>query len=508
MYLRSGRAFFCRDTMGLSHSSVTKTLMKAFPYLKLLSDAEVNMVYQASLTMLERTGMLIDHDRAREILETAGAVVNHDAKMVFFPPELVEEKRRLLPKSITYHGRTPEYDFTLSVDGPIYSRVAGGATHYIDLQTGENRRATLADWRQLLTLIDFLPNIHCLATFHCGDVPETVADLYSLKTALESQRKCVVHNAFSVRNQQTMLEMLQVVRGSREALAERPLVHHMLSPISPLFLNYDDTAQFLLAIENGIPTDIPIMPVAGTTSPITLAGTLAQANAEFLGMMALAQSVKPGHSMPFFVDPLVADMRSALPLFGAPEIGILVAAISQLGIEVYGLPPQAIGLDCDGFSPEQSTFQKAQNTAFQVLSGGKLVIGAGVVEAVMALSPVQLVIDDEIVAIAKRWARGMEVSEDTLAVEVLHRVGPRGHFLMEDHTLKHLKTGELMRTSIFDRDNRELWKAKGSKSPTQRAREKALDIFSSHQVPALDGYVLRELDRIVASAAQELIHPV
>jgi trimethylamine--corrinoid protein Co-methyltransferase len=273
--------------------------------LRLLSNEDMQALHDARCAL--ETGMLVDHEN--EILAAAGALVDHDAKMVRFPPELVEARLKLVPRETIYHGRTPEYDFAMSADGPIFSRVAGGATHYYDLQTGQNRRATLADWREFCTLVDALPRIHSVATMHCGDVPAETADLYSLLTLYESQRKVIVHNAFSLKNAQLMIEMALVLRGSKKAVAERPPYRHMLSPISPLFLNEDDTGQLLLCCEYGIPTDIPIMPTAGTTSPITLAGTLVQSLAEYLGTMTLAQCARPG-CMPFFVDPVVEACTS------------------------------------------------------------------------------------------------------------------------------------------------------------------------------------------------------
>jgi trimethylamine--corrinoid protein Co-methyltransferase len=278
----------------------------------------------------------------------------------------------------------------------------------------------------------------------------------------------------------------------------------MLSPISPLFLNEEDTGQLLLSCDYGIPTDIPIMPISGSTAPITLAGTLVQANAEYLGTMTLAQAYKPGHVMPYFTDPLVADMRTFTALFAAPEVGLLVGAISQLGSELYGLAPEAIGLTSDGFVIEQALFQRAQNTIFQVMAGGKLIIGAGTVESCMSISPAQLVIDDEIMCIARRWVRGITVNEDTLAVDVIQRVGPRGNFLIEEHTINHLRTGELITTEIFDRDRRELWEEKGSKSLEQKASEKGLALLAKHETPPLPEEVRRELASIVKCADAEL----
>jgi trimethylamine--corrinoid protein Co-methyltransferase len=472
--------------------------------LRLLSSDGLQRIHEASLRILERTGMLVDHERARELLEGAGAQVDHESKMVRFPPQLVEEKLALVPRQLTYHGRTPEYDRTLTPEGEIYSRVPGGATNYIDLETLRNRRAVLEDWRQFATLTDALPSIDSIATLHVGDVPAETADIHSLRVLLESQRKCIVHNAFSLRNQRFMLELMLAVRGSREALEERPLVHFMLSPISPLFLNEDDTSQLLLACEYGIPTDIPIMPIAGVTGPITLAGLIAQGNAEYLGTMTLAQVARPGHRMPYFMDPVMGDMRTGSALFGAPEVGLLVAAISQLGSELYGFPAEAIGLDSDGFEVGQSLFQKAQNMALQVMAGGKLIIGAGQVEGTMALSPVQLVIDDELMAIARRWAQGISVDDESLALDLLDEVGPRGDFLAEEHTIEHLRAGAVLETHFFERVPREMWEARGAPTIEQKAQAKAQEILASHEVPPLPDEVLRELGAVVARADREL----
>ena len=209
--------------------------------------------------------------------------------------------------------------------------------------------------------------------------------------------------------------------------------------------------------------------------------------------------------MPYFIDPAVADMRTCAALMGAPEIGLLVAAISQLGCELYGLPTVGIGLTCDGFDTEQALFQKAQNTVMLCLAGGTLNLGAGIVEGVMAISPAQLVIDNEIVLIARRLARGIEVNEETLAVEVIDRVGPRSHFIEDTHTLKHIRTGELIDTEIFERGNRETWESMGKKGLVQKAREKAREILEKHEVEPLPEDVLKELIDIVSRAEKELV---
>jgi len=197
-------------------------------------------------------------------------------------------------------------------------------------------------------------------------------------------------------------------------------------------------------------------------------------------------------------------MRTGNALFGAPEGGLLAAAISQIGTELYGIPPQAIGLDSDGFSFGDSMFQKAQNLAFQAMAGGKLIIGAGCVEATMALSPIQLVVDDELMAIARRWVRGIVVDDETLAVDAIDRVGPRGDFLADDLTIAYLRSGELLDTELFERGSREAWEAKGGRTLEQRAADTARRILAEHEVPPLPAEVERELDAIVARADRVL----
>jgi trimethylamine--corrinoid protein Co-methyltransferase len=473
-------------------------------YMNILKTEELKMVYEASLKILSQTGMIVDCKEALDILDGAGAKVDRDSKRVKFPSDLIESRLKMVPKSVTYRGRKHEFDTTISLESEIYARIPGGATNYVDVRTGQYRRARIADWKEFLKLVDAMPSVCSVSTFHCGDVPLKTADIHSLYALLTEQRKCILHNAFTVENQKYIIEMALAVAGGSDKIRERSQVRLVLSPISPLYLNRDDTEQLLQACKYGIPVDIPIMPVTGTTSPITLAGTLALANAEYLGTMTLAQLANPGHDMPFFVDPVVANMRTGAALFAAPETAILIAAICQLGREIYGLPGEAIGNNPDGFTTEQYVFQKLQNTIMQVMSGGKLVIGNGAIESTMALSPVQLIIDEEIMNIARRLARGMAVNEKTLAVDVINRVGPRGHFITDPHTLEFLKAGELMDTELFERTRRDMWLSAGGKTIEQKAREKAIYLLEHHTVEPVEPQIKKELDAILSSADRNL----
>jgi trimethylamine--corrinoid protein Co-methyltransferase len=298
--------------------------------------------------------------------------------------------------------------------------------------------------------------------------------------------------------------MMVVVRGTEMALRERPWLHTIISPISPLYLDEDDTAQLLLAGKYGLPTTMPIMPAVGTTGPVTLAGTLALANAEWLGTVTLAQCANPGHTIPYFLDPVVADMRTGATLMGAPEVSLMICALAQLGHEFYGIAPEGIGLDSDSLISGQTLFQKGTNLVHQVMAGGKLVVGAGLLEGCLTASPAQLVLDDELMHHARRYYRGIEVDGEHLAADVVDRVGPRGTFLMDKHTTRHMRAGSLLRPTIISRERREEWISDGSPSLEERAARKAMAILSEHSIEPLPEDVLLELESLVQHADARL----
>jgi trimethylamine--corrinoid protein Co-methyltransferase len=397
-------------------------------------------------------GICIEHRGALDILEGAGARVERQTSRAFLPPELVEACRQRIPRRLVYHGRTPEFDRVSEVGGEVFGRNAGGCPDYVELGTGDHRPARIADWREFVRLSDALPWIGAVGNQHTSDVPRRVADVHSIRAMLEEGRKCAVHGANRAANYRFQIEMLLAVRGSREALAARPPVHNMVAVYNPLYHDEDNAAQILMSVDYGIPLDIAVMSIVGVTSPATLAGSLAQTVAEELATITLIQAAKPGHPCAFFVDPVVGNMRNGEALFGAPESALLLAAICELGTELFGVPTSAIGLDTDGFSDAQTMFQKAQNLAFEVLAGGTMVVGAGCVESIMALSPAQLVLDDEFLGIASRWRQGITVTDATLAVDVVRSVGPRGSYLAEDHTLEAIRAGELVDLRLAERE--------------------------------------------------------
>ncbi len=474
-------------------------------YLSLLSKEDLQKIHHASLVILQNTGMLIDHYAARKMLEEAGAGVDHDKRIVKFPPELVEKCLKTIPRRIIYAGRIRENDMILQAGGGIYSRTASSLTSCLDLETRRYRRGTVNDLNQWAVLVDALPNINCCGTNHVEDVPAQTSDIHATRILLSNQRKHFFAASFSAKNLKYMIEMAVTVRGSKEAFKKRPLFHSVIGIISPLYIPEDDVNMIFVASESGVPMIMCSEPSVGATGPITLAGTIAQANAEFLGASTLAQTIHPGLRIPYYLLPTVFDMSTGVAMLGSPENALMQAALGQLGSEFYRLPVEVNAFCADGVISEQIVFQKASSALMACLSGVNLLCHAGTIDTALAASPVHLVIDDEIMATMHRMRRGIEVNDDTLGLDATVRIGPRGNFLMDPHTLKYLRSEEHFRPSIFDRNSSQAWYAKGAKGLEQKAREKELDILAKHEVEPLPGDVLKELSIIARKADQELV---
>ena len=474
-------------------------------YLKFLSEEEMQKIHNASLAVLEQTGMRIDHRKARELLQDAGAQVDHENKVVKFPNELIEKYLESCPKELFYGGRYPDDDLVVKAGSEeLYGRCTVGGTHYEDLRTGAYRRATGEDIKEVSVVIDALPNIISCGGIFAEDFPVHTADIHCAQLMFENQRKHVVVQAFTQKQLKYVIEMSLAIRGDRERLRQRPLFTCVGAIISPLFLSEEDVDMLLLAGEYGVPMALCTQANAGATGPITLAGNLVVGNAELLGNIALSQLAHPGHQVVYVFIPGVTDMTTGTAIFGGPENTIMTACLNQMGEVFYGIPTAQGAGEVDGVIFEQTQFQRAYKILTAALSGGSFITNLGSIDAAVGHSPVQLVIDDEIIEMTRIICTGIEINDDTLGLDAIHRVGPQGHFLADEHTLRHLRSSVLFKPQIFDRDPYEIWLSKGAKNWEQKAREKALTILKEHKVPPLDENVVKELSAIVEKADEEL----
>jgi len=467
---------------------------------KILSEQEVQKLHSASLEILNTIGLKVESEKARRMLAEAGAKVNQETMIVRFPPNLVDESVKKAPQRIVYGARNPKYDLVLEPGGDTFCRPLIGAEGYMDLETGKYRHAQLSDVKEWATLVDALEHI----SYHAGPYPadpplDEGGDARILRILLENTEKHTgaYSGKYPEKYMKYMIELAVAVMGSEEELKKRPIFNLVVGTLSPLVLDELTTDTFSLFGKYGIPIELVPMPIAGGTGPVTVAGVTLLSHTELLAGIIVAEIANPGAPMVYRPGPNIMEMSSGAALEATVENAMISAAQTQLVRETYGIPTNMMGQITDTFIPDgQSMIERVFNTLLPTLARANLVSGAGQVEHVYAVDPVQLVIDDEIVGMTQRILRGFEINDDTLGLDALARVGPGGNFLSDDHTLKYFKT-EYYRPRIFNRGTREIWQSKGAKDLNENARERAKAILKEHKPTPLPDHVLKELDSIV-----------
>ncbi len=470
----------------------------------MMSPEEMSKVHQASLSILAETGMQIDHERARSILHDAGAVAEKNSPVVKFPAPLVEACLKKIPKTICLAGREPEYDLVLAPGLPFVTRCSTGLTAVLDHRTGAYRDACLEDQKALALLADGLEHVGLAGSLTVHDTPDKTADLYAVKTLLENQRKHFMSLTMGPKNMRYQIEMQLTVRGSREAIQNRPLFHPIACLISPLYIPENDIEIMMIAGEYGLPVKLPVLPMLGASAPVSLAGTLALGNAEVLGAFTVLQTLCPGNPTIYYVAPSLMNMRTGEGITAAPENSLLYSAFIQMARSHYQVPCDMAPLMSDGILPEQATYQKGTNMLMAGLSGANIIAGIGCLDGGMAISLQQMVIDNEITGMTRKLMAGFEISEETLALESIGRVGPRGNFLTDVYTLENCRKQSLYLPGLFSYHNYATWQNESKYLP-QKAKETVESMLATHEIPPLESHVINELERIVQAADADIV---
>ena len=446
------------------------------PRVTFLAEADRDAVHDASLTVLEEAGVKVNNGQALELLRDNGCKV--EADIVHIPPSLAEECVGKAPASFKLFTREAEASYTVGGDTVIYNP-GSAAIYFTDRETGEMRRADANDFKELVRLTDALPHIHAQSTAMVPhDVPDEISDLYRLYVILRNSSKPIVTGAFTKTGLTDMKNMLDAVAGG--GLPEAPRAIFDCCPSSPLMWS-DVTCQNLLdCAEHGIPAEIIPAPQMGATSPVTIAGTIVEANAEFLSGAVISQLAAPGAPLVYGGSPSAFDMRHCTARLGAVEAVMAACAFAEMG-KRYGVPTHGyLGLSDSKTVDAQSSYESGMGILLAAMARVNVVSGPGMQASENCQSLEKLVIDDELCGAAYRLIQGIRVDEDTLAAEVIGKVGPGGHFLAERHTRDHHMKERHMPGPVIDRLSPDAWTKAGMKDATRRAREIADETLRTH----------------------------
>ncbi|SJZ69123.1 trimethylamine methyltransferase family protein [Selenihalanaerobacter shriftii] len=464
-------------------------------HYKPFTDDDLRQLDDSIMHMLSETGVNVNSKQALEIFEENGAEVDYDEKMVKIPQSLVKECIEKAPSNVTLYGREEEHNLEIG-ENRVHYGTGGTVLDVLDLETGQKRRINIKDVADIAKLVDYLENIHFLVIpvypQECDDQNVDVNRFYS---ALSNTSKHIMGGVYSIKGIREVIDMASKIAGSKEALVKKPFISFITCVMSPLVL--DDTyTDFLIEIaKHGLPVAIPAEPLSGATGPITIAGNIALMAAESIAGVVLAQLVNPGTPVLFASTASAMDLNTALYITGEVEMGLMHAGVAQVA-QYYGLPLYATAGMSDAKLPDvQAGYEKAMTTLLAGMSGANFIHdSAGLLEMCQTVAYEQYVIDNEIIGMAMRAIKGIEVNEETIATDVIERVGPGGHFLTDEHTRKHMRT-EFFQPKVSDRLTREAWEEQGSKPTRERAIEMAKDILNDHQPLGIDEKLDKEIKK-------------
>ncbi len=473
--------------------------MKFRPQLKVLSDEQVYGIHQAALEILWNTGVLVKAPAARDLLRQAGAWVDDETMICRIPGYIVEEALKRTPSSFTLYARNPDNDVHVSTRSLHYEPMIG-RLHCYDYVTGGTHRTTLEDVGHLVKLADALPHYHLL---HSGaimpqidGVPIRATHVYGYLESVRNSSKVIKATSRERILAEDCLRMVAVIAGGEDELQRRPFTFTTDNPVAPL---HHDRGQMEGALEfakYGLPIDVTSEPQAGATSPVTLAGLLAQQTADVVSGITIIQLANPGNPVWYGTCGSIMDMRVGRIAIGAVEMGLINVASAQIA-HFYDIPCRGTASATDSKLLDiQAGYEKALVLAMAVLGGVNKIFYPGTMEGALTVSKESLVIDNEIVGGLYRALEGIDVNGMTLALNVIDAVGPGGHYLGQRHTMQFLEDEHFI-PSLSDRQTREKWAEAGGKGMADRAHERVERILAEHQVDPLGSDVEAELERIV-----------
>lgn len=432
---------------------------------------------------------------ARRLLAKAGATVVAKEHRVFFSEPIVTEAIRSAPKAFVLGARDPAHDLPVPAPGFPYLSTDGFPVRIWDYGAAAPRPSTRADLDRWATLADAVPSVDFVwPSVTPTDLPPGAAFVGGLRTAYEATTKHVQYQAITREQARAEIAMARAVAGGEEANAKRPHFSSVACIIAPLQYDAGTTDAVVEFARAGIPVVAMTMVTPGITGPVTLAGSLALANAEVLASLTISQAAREGAPVFYCFVCAPLDMKTGGFVSGSPEYGLLSVAGAEMARH-YGLPSMMGGFGNTSKAPDfQLGYEKALTTSVAALAGCDLLTGIGGLVDSSTVSLEQVLLDAEIWEQVRRTAAGLDVSEEAIAMDVIEAVGPRGSFLRHPHTLAHFRS--LYMPRLGDRSSFEAWDAAGRNDAVQGAHEEVERILASHRAAPLPEATRAELRAI------------
>lgn len=447
---------------------------------KLLTEESIQRIHQTAIQIIEEVGFEVNSETALELFKRAGARVDHGKRLVRLPQKKVMELIGMAPSEVRLCGKDEKHDIILGGQR-VYTGTGGTALYVYHQKTGQKQLASLDDLKRIARLVDNLDNIHLfLLPTYPNELPIEQVDVNRFFAALDNTSKHVMGGVYTLEGVNQVIRMAEIIAGSSEKLSRRPLISMIACSISPFTMDGQYGDLVVAIAKKGIPLVCPAEPLCGATSPVTLAGNLVIQTVDSLMGIMLTQIINPGTPAIFGSVATNTDLRDLKYLAGSVEMGLLNAAGAQMA-QFYHLPFYATGGMTDSkVLDAQSGYESALTSLLCALAGANFIHdAAGLMEFALTACYEKYVIDNEILGMVMRAVEGIKVNDDTLAYDLIKQVGPGGNFVTAKHTRRFMRS-EHYETTLSNRDSRDDWETKGSKTTWEGAADKVEEILAKH----------------------------
>ncbi len=473
------------------------------PKLNMLSSDLVTQIIDEAFGLLIDPGVRVHNQEALDLLAAAGAEIDRESQIAHIPEKVARRALETAPSE--FHLYNLDGDPVVHYGGDSVQFDPGSAAITIlDSKTQKQRIAVTEDFAKFVKLVETLPQLDAQSTaIICGDVPEEIGDLYRLYIALNYMRKPIVTGAFRKDTWWTMKDMLAAVAGGEKQLAEKPIAVFDVCPSPPLLWS-DLTCQNMIdCARAGIPSELVSMPLAGATAPVTLAAAVVQHTAENMSGVTICQLAQEGAPIVWGGSPAAFDMRQGTTPMGAVGTWMIDCAYTQVG-KALNMPTHAyLGMSDAKVVDAQCGLESSGGALLAALAGVNMVSGAGMMDFESCQSYEKLVIDAEIIGMAKRLIAGVEKREDPIALTVMRKMGHRADYLADPHTLRWFKQELYIPSAVIDRGSYDGWMGAGAKTSLERASDRVEELLKTYRPSPISEDLRGELRSIATKAAKQ-----
>lgn len=468
---------------------------------ELLPAKLVAQVLDEAFQLLDSPGVKVLASEARELLAEAGAIIDPVNQIAHIPESVAREALSTVPDLFHLYDRIGKQVVQYGGDAVHFDPGSSGI-NVLDSETNKHRPAYTHDLVQLIQVAEMLPQYDAQSTaVVCAEVPKTIGDIYRLYLVLLFSAKPIVTGSFSVDTTSLMFDMLALVAGGREALAQRPLAIFDVCPSPPLTWTEFGAQNLIDLAKAGVPAEIVSMPLAGAAAPVTLLGSVVQHAAETISGITIHQLARPGSPIVWGGAPAVFEMRHGTTPMGAIETAMLEVCNAQIG-KSLGLPTHGyLGASDAKIVDAQAGLESGITALLGAMAGINMISGAGMLDFLACQSAEKLVVDAEAIAMAKRLLEGVQVRTDTLATELFVGIDFRADFLRQKITRQLFATEQHLSSPVIDRSSLRTWQEEGQPDTYGRAKKQVEQLLEKYERPSTAVELEGELQVMMAKIA-------